>query len=288
MELLTHLGEQTTRLGVFVAAFAAVSLFETLRPRRAMGAETGWRWLNNLLLAVVSTAFGRLFQVITALGAAWWAGINGVGILQVWQPGWVVTIPVTLLALDGTNYALHRAFHRWPLLWRTHMVHHTDTEFDVTTAYRVHPLTSLLVLVMRLPVILALGAPVAVVALYEILAVIVVFLSHGNARLGCRTDRLLRWFIVTPDFHRAHHRSEKRFTDSNFATLFPLFDHLFGTASQMSFADHDQVELGLERYRERRDHRVDQLLLLPFRSTPPANVRLEATATTYPEDVLGK
>jgi len=40
------------------------------------------------------------------------------------------------LLLDWTVYVWHRLNHRAPLLWRFHVVHHTDLDLDVSTAFR--------------------------------------------------------------------------------------------------------------------------------------------------------
>ena len=50
---------------------------------------------------------------------------------------------VALLALDVARYGEHALLHRVPLLWRLHRVHHSDPQYDCTTALRFHPVEAL-------------------------------------------------------------------------------------------------------------------------------------------------
>ena len=90
------------------------------------------------------------------------------------------------------------------------------------------------------------------------------FCVHSNTRLPPRVDRYLRWFVVTPDFHRVHHSSDRQFTDSNYSSTVPWFDYLFGSYRSRPAEAQRDMEIGLETFRERRDSRLDQLLLMPL------------------------
>jgi len=54
-------------------------------------------------------------------------------------------------------------------------------------------------------------------------------LIHSNVRWPWG---VLRYVIVTPDFHHWHHASDRAAIDRNFAAHFAFLDHLFGTAVQ--------------------------------------------------------
>jgi len=162
------------------------------------------------------------------------------------------------------SYWIHRAFHHFPILWRIHAVHHTDTEFDVTTSQRNHPFEAILSSLIVTPVVLLLGAPALVLVLHYFLQVAVSLISHGNIALPYWLDKVLRRFIVTPDFHRMHHLSDRQFTDSNYSVIVPWFDYLFKTASQLPYEQIPKMELGLEVLREPKDSRLDKLLITPF------------------------
>ena len=253
-------------LAVLVGSFSLLSLGEVLFPRRIPDGAMGWRWLNNVSLTLTSLLFVRQVKLVVPLTTAWWASSTGFGLLQVIDAGWVIAVILTFMLLDLASYFYHRLSHRIMLLWRLHVVHHSDTEFDLTTTYRNHPINVILALATHLPAIVLLGAPVYALALYALVTTAVELFAHSNIHVPRRLDGWLRYLIVTPDYHRVHHSSTRAFTDSNFAATFPLFDHLFGTYRSRPYADHENLKVGLDYFRSPRDTRLDQLLLMPFRT----------------------
>ena len=256
-------GEVT--LAALVIVFVLLSVCEAVFPRRQPTDGTGWRWLNNVGLAVITITVASWTQLILSLAAARWVSGHEFGLLQVWQAGWGFSVIITVVVLELAVYIYHRLMHRVPWLWRLHAVHHSDTGFDLTLAYRNHPLAAIFLLGIRLPVIVLLGPPVYAIVIYEVARVAQDLFSHSNVRIPERVENWLRYVIVTPDFHRLHHSSTRRFTDSNFSSTFPWFDYLFGTVSNKPYAEHEDLEVGLEYFRSPRDTRLDRLLLMPFR-----------------------
>jgi sterol desaturase/sphingolipid hydroxylase (fatty acid hydroxylase superfamily) len=151
-----------------------------------------------------------------------------------------------------------------PALWRLHRMHHADLEFDVTTGLRFHPLEILLSMVIKFAAIAALGPPAAVVLIFEILLNATSMFNHGNVRLSAALDRVLRWFVVTPDMHRVHHSILPDETNSNFGFNLPWWDRLLGTYREQPAAGHLGMTIGIEQFRERRDLRLDRMLIQPF------------------------
>ena len=239
-------------------------MVETVMPRVQPRRVPVARWFNNWALAIFNYFFLlwlAYLVTVSALAEQWGAGESG--LLQGVHP--VVAFAGVFIVLEGMVYALHRAFHQVPLLWRLHAVHHLDTEVDVTTAHRHHTLELVIVSMVLVPVILLLAPPTVVLLAYFMLRGVVVLLSHSNLYLPERADRWLRRVVVTPDFHRLHHAADQRYTDSNYGTVTPWFDYLFGTATDLRFQGHERLVTGLEYLRRDGDSRVDRLLLLPLR-----------------------
>jgi rhodanese-related sulfurtransferase len=80
-----------------------------------------------------------------------------------------------------------------------------------------------------------------------------------------RVDRVLRWFVVTPDMHRVHHSIVVRETNSNFGFNLPWWDRLFGTYRPQPAAGHEAMTIGIEQFRDPRELGLDRMLLQPFR-----------------------
>src|ERR1700724_407203 len=157
------------------------------------------------------------------------AEAHGLGLFNMVQlPPWFGVLASVIL-LDLAIYFQHVLFHAVPGLWRLHRMHHADLDIDVSTGLRFHPIEILLSMVIKLAVVIALGAPALAVLLFEVLLNATSMFNHSNIRISEGFDGVLRWFVVTPDMHRVHHSILSRETNSNFGFNLPWWDRLFGT-----------------------------------------------------------
>ncbi len=154
-----------------------------------------------------------------AVGFAVWVETQGIGLLNLGLLPFWLAVPVAAVLLDLAIYAQHVVFHHVPALWRLHRVHHADTELDVTTGIRFHPLEIGLSILIKLAVIALLGAPAIAVLIFEVLLNAGAMFSHANLKLPESVERRLSWLIVTPGMHRVHHSAERIDTDSNYGSI---------------------------------------------------------------------
>jgi len=256
--------EPAIRLGAFFGIFALMAGWEMLAPRRQQEYSRRTRWPNNIGIVVLNTVILRLAFPTTAVGLAIAAESSSWGLFNSFPfPGWL-TVILAVVLLDFAIYLQHVLVHAVPALWRLHRMHHADLEFDVTTGARFHPLEILLSMVLKLMVIGALGAPALAVLIFEVLLNGTAMFNHGNVRLPKRLDRVLRWFVVTPDMHRVHHSVVVNETNSNFGFNLPWWDRLFGTYRDQPAKGHEAMTIGIEQFRTGRDLRLDRLLVQPF------------------------
>jgi sterol desaturase/sphingolipid hydroxylase (fatty acid hydroxylase superfamily) len=111
-------------------------------------------------------------------------------------------------------------------------VHHSDVAVDVTTTFRQHPAETIWRVGWRAVPATALGIPLSLVALYELISASNALLEHANVRVPRRLDRMLRWLFVTPHMHKWHHSREVSETDTNYGNLLSLWDRMFGTFTE--------------------------------------------------------
>ena len=163
----------------------------------------------------------------------------------------------------ATNY--HRCGHHVPFLWRLHRMHHADLDFVVTTGVRFHPFEIVLSTIIKIAVVLMLGAPIAAVIIFEILLNATSLFNYANIYIPKKVDQVLRYFLVTPDMHRVHHSVIPVETNSNFGFNLPWWDYLFKTYRAQQNAGHLNMTIGIEYFRTKRDLWLDRLLLQPFR-----------------------
>ena len=243
----------------FFTLLAILIIAERLAPRRRGSMERGRRWPVNFFLTLVNLAAMSALP-ISFISAALWAESRRVGLLhQVAVPS-VALLAITLLVRAFISFFTHYLNHMVPLLWRVHRVHHLDTELDVTTTVRFHPLEFVVGLVPGVPIIVAFGLTPWALVVYELADVAITLWSHSNLRLPSRLNRLLRCVVVTPDLHRVHHSAWKPETNSNFGAVFPVWDIVFGTYRAEPRDGHEAMRLGLDDVRGDAAHRTIWLL----------------------------
>ena len=228
---------------------------EMLWPRRSPSAPVAWRWGNNLGLA----------NVVLILLLADWTTVHRLGLFHQFSSGFWLPLLTLFVTLQFITYLTHIAFHRIPWLWRLHAIHHSDVDVDISTNLRHHPLEPLVFMPVLLTVVTLLGVSFEVALTYQIIGIFLNTFAHTNVRLPPKLDRILNKVLVTPDFHRVHHSSERTYTNSNYGNIVPWFDYLFGTAKSRRFEEHESFELGLEYGRDGASNRVDRMLMAPLR-----------------------
>lgn len=273
VDILTH--EPMIRLSAFLGVFLVMAVWEAASPRRRRHVLRLLRWSNNLALVALDTAVLRVAFTILAVGAAMIAAEQGWGLLNlVALPEWLAIL-VAVLVLDLAVYGQHVLFHHVPWFWRLHRMHHADLDFDVTTALRFHPLEIMLSMLIKLGVVVLLGAPAVAVVIFEVLLNATAMFNHANLRLPAWLDRGLRLVLVTPDMHRVHHSVRREETNSNYGFNLSVWDRLFGTYRDQPKDGHEAVTIGLEQFRTPRDLWLDRMLVQPF----------VGSASVRPEDV---
>ena len=258
--------ESLLRVSVFVLVFVAMAAWELWAPKRPQLTPRSGRWPSNLGIVVLNTLLVRALFPLTAVAWADWLHQRDGGALHgLPVPPWLAVV-LALVLLDLVIYLQHRLFHAVPLFWRLHRMHHADTEFDVTNGLRFHPLEILLSMLIKFAAIAAIGAPPLAVLVFEIVLNATSIFNHANVRMAAGFDRVLRWFVVTPDMHRVHHSVVPRETNSNFGFNLPWWDRWFGTYRAQPQAGHADMRIGLGQFRDRRWLRIDRMLRQPWAS----------------------
>jgi sterol desaturase/sphingolipid hydroxylase (fatty acid hydroxylase superfamily) len=256
--------ETQIRITFFILILCIIAAWEFLAPRRPLTVSKPRRWFINLSIVFLDSVLVKILFPVAAVGVAAAAEQHGWGLFYLLQlPGWLALLAGVLL-LDMIIYLQHVMFHAVPLLWRLHMVHHVDLDYDVTTGLRFHPLEIILSMGIKMAVIAALGVPVLAVLIFEITLNGTAMFNHGNIYLPEKLDRYLRLLVVTPDMHRVHHSVIIRETNSNFGFNFPWWDRLFGTYRKQPAAGHEGMTIGITPYRTEEQVTLLRVLLLPF------------------------
>lgn len=257
--------EPSIRLGVFLSILMAMMWLEVLAPKRQLTCSKPYRWVNNISLVAFNTVLLRLLIPAGAVGVALFCEQHEVGLFQYFDLSLVFTLIVCIVIMDCVIYWQHRMFHTIPWLWRLHRVHHIDQDIDVTTGARFHPIEILLSVLIKMLVVLLLGAPAEAVIVFEIILNATAMFNHSNVHLPEKLDKYMRWILVTPDMHRVHHSQIRSETDSNFGFNVPWWDRIFSSYIDQPQLGHEKMKIGIKGYEDvRRSQNIAQLLTHPF------------------------
>jgi sterol desaturase/sphingolipid hydroxylase (fatty acid hydroxylase superfamily) len=249
-----------------VAVFLAIAVWESLQPMRKLSVPAERRWRNHGAMLLLSGIMYTLALRLTPVAMAVIVSGSRFGVLnKAWLPLWL-RCAIAILTMDAMQYWIHWGFHHNPMLWRIHQVHHSDPDYDVSTAGRFHPLEVLWTQGLHLVAIAVIAPPPLAILISLLLSETLNVAAHANARLPARIDRLLRLLLVTPDMHRIHHSQDLAEQQRNLGQTFPFWDRVFGTFLETPAAQGADFRTGLEGAEEGADNvSLVSMLVEPFR-----------------------
>lgn len=254
--------EGTLRLSIFLSVLILMGALEAMFPARQRVQKRASRWVTNLGLVIIDTLAIRLLFPVIAVGAALWAQTQDWGLLNLTAlPNWAAVL-IAIIVLDMMIYWQHVASHRIPVLWRLHKVHHADRDLDASSGLRFHPVEIILSMLYKMIIVVALGAPVLAVIIFEIILNACALFNHANVRLPRWVEQPLRQVLVTPALHRIHHSVIERETNTNFGFSVIWWDKIF-----RSYTDKPKGELtlGLSEYQTDAPSNLIWSLIAPFK-----------------------
>lgn len=257
--------ESQIRLSVFIGLFVILAITELVVPRRSLRMSKVLRWFSNISMTTLNTILVALLP-LAAVAYAYTVEEAGVGLLNRVPLPPVLAVVITVVIFDCLIYWQHVIFHKVPILWRLHRVHHSDVDLDVTSGARFHAIEIILSMLIKLAAVRIIGPPALGILIFEVVLNGSAMFNHSNIRLPLALDRIVRLFLVTPDMHRVHHSVHRDETDSNYGFNLPWWDYLFGTYTAQPRDGHDDMSIGLHEFREVREQYVDRLLVQPFKN----------------------
>ncbi len=251
------------RFGILALVFLLMAAWEILHPRRPLLGGRAGRWPSNLAVILIGNLLVLLMPLIP-VSAAILAEARGWGLLNSMPVPYVWRLVSGVLFLDFVIYWQHRVFHRYSFLWRIHLMHHIDSDVDVTTALRFHPIEILLSALWKIAAVIVAGAPALSVMLFEVILTSAAMFNHGNVKLPASADAVLRAFLITPDVHRIHHSTKRNEVNSNYGFFLSWWDRLFRSYTPQPQLGHSAMRIGVPGYGESKYLRIGHMLAVPF------------------------
>jgi len=248
-------------ISIFIILFVLESLFQ-LRKR----VQSRWkRIVINVIVSIPAFALLKIVFIPAMVFLAyksqeWHFGLNYIFTAPEW-----LKMGVTFLLLDYSNYVWHILLHKLPILWRFHQVHHTDSDLDITTAFRFHFGEMIGSVLYRGVAIILVGASPLSVLIYEIVFEAATQFHHSNTRIPFRVERILNFLIVTPRMHGVHHSIVRAETDSDYSIVFSFWDRLHKTIRLN--VPQSKIVIGVPQYSDAGELTIGALLKMPFIKT---------------------
>ena len=238
-----------------------------------------WKHAGTNIFFTITTIIVNFFLAVILLKSADWAQEAHFGILN-----WLPTMPIWLHAIVGMllldligAYFVHWTEHKVRWMWRFHLIHHTDTHVDTTSANRHHPGESVFRFAFTTLAVVIAGAPMWLVFMYQSCSVLLAQFNHANVGLPKWLDNAISWVIVTPDMHHVHHHYVLPYTDSNYGNIFSIWDRLFGTYTSLV---REKLVYGIDTYMDSAENaHISPLLKIPFQEyRHPVGSKFDETA----------
>jgi sterol desaturase/sphingolipid hydroxylase (fatty acid hydroxylase superfamily) len=250
------------RFGIFIGALIIFSTLEFFFEYRERNVKRKVRWLSNISLIFVGNI---VVKVLLPSGLGYFsllADQQNLGLFNNLELGTTITLVLSIVLLDLLIYFQHMLSHKVNFLWRFHRVHHADIDLDASSALRFHPLEILFSIIYKILIIFVFGFSFDSILIFEVLLNFTAMFNHSNLGLNHKLERIIRFFIVTPQMHIVHHSVNQCESDTNYGFNLSIWDRLFGTYSKDFSVSRD---IGQSYYREVGNHKLIPLLTLPFK-----------------------
>jgi sterol desaturase/sphingolipid hydroxylase (fatty acid hydroxylase superfamily) len=254
--------ESTVRFLMFWGGILFFLVIELIASYRPSSVSKFKRWVNNLGLTLFNSTLIYIVFSSSVVGTALYTQTYRVGVLYILElPLWL-NILVTVAFMDFMLYVWHLLNHEVPLLWRFHRVHHSDLNMDVSTATRFHIGELAISAVIKISLIFFLGASPIGVLIFESTLVLCAQFHHSCLRISKWFEDIFWALFVPPSMHRIHHSVVIKERNTNYGTIFSLWDRFLGTLR--SDVDQDAIRIGVGAYPKAEKLNFHQLLIMPF------------------------
>lgn len=232
--------DEVVYLLILVGTQIVLGVLEYWRPARPHWRQGLAEKTRNVLIWAVTTVLavliGSLYSETLAQPLAALRAELG---MDVWPHHWplVVQLFMVFFLSELLWYWIHRAEHRWSLVWRTtgHGAHHSFKRLGAINFGANHPFEMFFLVLPAALIELFFGVGVAAAGATVLLAV-QAGIAHTNLNMN---SRVIGWLFTTSDYHLRHHSMVLEESNTNYGCSAIVWDRMFGT-----FADSRIDEAG--------------------------------------------
>jgi sterol desaturase/sphingolipid hydroxylase (fatty acid hydroxylase superfamily) len=242
--------------------FVLFLVFELTRPYRPPTVSKKKRLITNVSLTVMNSFILTTLFAAATVDTALYVSANHLGLLNMISlPLWLKAFAAVLF-MDFIFYVWHLLNHEVPLFWRFHRVHHSDLNMDVSTATRFHIGELAISAVLKIGLIYFIGADLLCIFIFESLLVLTAQFQHSSLATPSWFEEVFWVLFVPPSMHRIHHSVKIAERDTNYGTIFSIWDRMLGTL--LRDIEQEKIVIGVGPYREQERLKLQHLLVMPF------------------------
>jgi sterol desaturase/sphingolipid hydroxylase (fatty acid hydroxylase superfamily) len=226
-----------------IPAFIILAILESLvLTREHRNPETQKNVMASLglgLVFIVCSFFSKGFLLFV------YSWLYNFRVFHFGQYTWWIWV-LCFLGEDFSYYWYHRACHSIRFLWATHLVHHSSETYNFIASFRQSwfgNVNGSFIFWIWMP--LAGFTPEMILYAKSISTIYQFFIHTETVR---KLPRWIEYIFNTPSHHRVHHSSDLEYLDKNHGGSLIIFDRLFGTFKEESFAPHYGLTKKLNSY----------------------------------------
>jgi len=250
------------KVGMITGGIVFFFILELIVPYRENSVSKFRRWLNNLGLGIVNITVIQILFLSFLLSTSVYVSDKQIGLFNLMQvPDWLKIID-TIILMDLAMYFWHILTHRVPLLWRFHRVHHSDLDMDASTTLRYHIGEIIPQFLVLTGVVYFIGADPIGVLVFECVFILFNLFRHSGFKLPNWFENIFWVLFVTPAMHRIHHSVDLEERNTNFGTIFSIWDRFLGTL--LTGINQNQIWTGVDGHIQEKKLEIYHLLWMPF------------------------
>ena len=291
---LSQLHDQVLALS-FWCAIALTLALEYLLPAKPdqkiysvnVAQDVVWLLYQNILNALVLVFY---VEYLTVFYSRYFSRLTVTSLSQ--YRGWVRFL-IALLVVDFLYWLQHYCHHKVPLLWKFHILHHSQKQINFFTDFRYHVVEYIVRYTFLIIPFLILKIDPPVIIAFVIFSRCYSHFYHGNIRLNLGP---LKYIFVTPQSHRVHHSRQVEYRDTNFGAIFSIWDFAFQTQCT-DFNVYPETGITDEAFPQEQKLGLKSLILTPlyqllypfvvikrtYLSPAEAPLELSTTSNNWPE-----
>ncbi len=259
----THLSPDHANLQLFFFAIIIVGLWHSELFFRRENLKNKWKHTRLNLWFIITAVSVQLPLTVFLIKVTDWTALHHWGILYSipYTAHVLIRIIVGIILMDFFEYLYHLTMHKATYLWHFHLIHHSDTELDVSTTVREHPIETFVRVSIMIFVVYITGVPILVLIIRQFTQSFFNIAAHTSISLPKRTEQILSLVFITPGLHKVHHHYRLPYTDCNYGDILCVWDRLFGTYAKL---EPSKIVYGLDITNDKIIKDFKSLIKYPF------------------------